>query len=76
MNTLEREPECHVLAPCKGTMTFHMARYLTESQVTPNIVLDIRVKEGKVLRCSITLGLLTSVACHLETMNHQHQGSP
>lgn len=76
MNTLEREPECHMLAPCKGTMTFHMARHLTASQVTPKIVLGIQVKKGKVLRCSITLGLVTYVACHLETMNHQHQCSP
>lgn len=53
--TLEREPEHRVLTPCEGTATFHIARRHSGFQVTADGILGIRVKEGEVLLCSITL---------------------
>lgn len=44
-----------MLTPCEGTATFHIARHHTGFQVTANSILGIRVQEGEVLLCSITL---------------------
>ena len=53
MNALEREPEHHMLTPCKGTVTFHIG-----FQGTANGIVDTGMKEGEVLFCSITLSLI------------------